>query len=177
MTRIILLTTAIAAGLMVADTADAIGGGQGPLNRPSFSELDADGDGKLTRAEMQAMPAAMAAARFRAADRNGDGKIDAAELAASLGQARSTRNPARADVMLSRFDSNGDGAIGRSEMTAAIGRNRSGAPGDRFMAWADTDRDGAISAAEYAAAADRIRPRAGQRNGGWNGGQRSFWRN
>jgi hypothetical protein len=176
MTRIILLTTAIAAGLMVADTADAIGGGQGPANRPGFSKLDTDGDGKLTRAEMQAMPDAIAAARFKATDSNGDGKIDAAELAASLGQDGSSRNAARADFMLSRFDDNGDGVISRAEMTAAIGRNRAGAPGERFMAWADTDGDGAISAAEYAAAADWMQQLAGQRHGSRNGGQRPFWR-
>ncbi|WP_068112924.1 EF-hand domain-containing protein [Tropicimonas marinistellae] len=188
MTRIILLSTAIVSGLLVANDAIAFGGPKAPGERPTFSQLDTDGDGKVTPAEMQAFPAARAAERFKAADADGDGAISKEELTASIEQMRANRDIARAEAMLSRLDTDGDGTISQEEMTANPGRNRTMAPGERFFTWADTYKDGAISEAEFDAAANSMAQRAdrfGRRDfgrddrgkAGPRGDVAPFWRN
>ncbi|MFD0978316.1 EF-hand domain-containing protein [Tropicimonas aquimaris] len=189
MTRIALLTTAIVTGLMVTTGANAFGGAQGSLERPSFAQIDTDGDGKLTAAEMQALPAIMAAERFKAADTDGDGKMSKEELAAAITQQRENRDAERAERMISRFDADKDGAVSEQEMLDSMGQGRKASPGERFIAMADTDKDGAVSEEEFAAAAERMEERHARSDrdqkgrggkGGWDGRNNDrmpFWRN
>lgn len=176
MPRIFLLTTAILTGLVMAETAAAFGGRMGPMERPAFEQLDADGDGKVTAAELEAYPAARAAERFAAADTNGDGALSPDELAASIDRMRS-------EAIMSRLDSDGDGTISQTEMEAAMGGGRASAtPGERMLDRVDTDDDGAISAEEYNAFSERrMRHPASRAEGrrGWGDrhGDRPFRRN
>ena len=64
---------------------------------------DADGNGTITRAEMQAQTAK----RFAKADANGDGVLNEADKAARMGQ------------MFDKMDTDKNGAINRAEFTAA----------------------------------------------------------
>ena len=189
MTRIILLSTAIVTGLMATSGAMAFGGPQDRGERPGFSQLDTDGDGKVTAAEMQAFPAVMAPERFKAADADGDGKLGKDEIAASIGQMRQDRDAVQAERMIARFDADKDGTVSEQEMLDGMGQGRMAAPGERFIAWADTDKDGAVSEEEYAAIEDRMEQRQGRfdrdrmghggRGGrdGWNDDRMPFWRN
>ncbi len=68
MTRIVLLTTAIVTGFVASNSALAFGGPMDPDDRPSFSQIDTDGDGKISAEELQAYPAVRAAERFKAAE-------------------------------------------------------------------------------------------------------------
>ena len=64
---------------------------------------DADGNGTITRAEMQAQTAK----RFAKADANGDGVLNEADKAARMGQ------------MFDKMDTDRNGAINRAEFAAA----------------------------------------------------------
>jgi len=126
------------AGLGVAQQAmqgDMGGGQHGPAF--DFEELDADGDGRITRDEM----AAQAQARFGAADADGDGKLSPQEMAERMQARMMERMARRVEQMIARQDSDGDGLLSMEEMQAG----RMGRMFDRH----DADGDGAISAEEF----------------------------
>ena len=165
MIRTLLLGTALAAGL-IAGGAQASGSAQPQRSLPSFAELDANGDGRVTLVELQRMPALRGGERFALIDVNRDGRITREELVkatASLPEGRANRSvEQRADRMMARLDANGDGVIVPDEMARAAARNRDEAPGVRLMQKADVNKDGAITVDEYAA----LNARLGQRLGG-----------
>ncbi|MEE4117695.1 MAG: calcium-binding protein [Paracoccaceae bacterium] len=145
MTRPALLATAIALGLAatmpLALPAEAQG--MGPRgDRPDFATLDADGDGRITEAEMAARRDAVLAERFAAMDADGDGAVTLQEMR----EAPAARFAAR---MLERFDADGNDAISRDELKAGADDRRH-ARGDRMFGRLDADNDGAISAEEFA---------------------------
>ena len=77
-----LAATAVAAlALGVAQADDRGAGPMGGMERPTFGELDSDGDGNITIAEVKAR----AAARFADNDADGDGKLTVEELTACGG--------------------------------------------------------------------------------------------
>lgn len=128
---------------------------------------DADGNGTLTRAEVQAH----AAEKFAKMDANGDGKIDASDRAAKRAEMQA--------AAFARFDANKDGNISkaewdqaaadraakraqRDEKRADAGEGKRGMRGHHgkrgghhgmMMGRADTDGDKAISQAEFQTAA------------------------
>ncbi|MFV0335283.1 MAG: EF-hand domain-containing protein [Tropicimonas sp.] len=173
MSRIILLTSAIVTGFVVADDAEAFGGRMGMMAPPAFAQLDADGDGKVTAAELEAYPAARAAERFSQADADGNGALSPEELTAAIDRMR-------VEAMMSRLDTDGDGAVSQAEMEAMMGQMRETVkPGERMLERADTDKDGTISAAEYDAFAESRMKQRGRGFGKWGPrpGDGSFWRN
>lgn len=124
------------AAVIVASAALAAPGG-GERHNP-----DADGDGIITRAEVDAD----VARRFARMDVNKDGKLDQADREAAMAERAKKRGgePGR----MARGDANGDGAISADEMRlAAMARF------DR----ADANKDGQLTAAEREAA----RPKRG----------------
>ncbi len=80
-----------------------------------FRLLDADGDGRITAAEV----AAARAARFAAADSDGDGRLDPAEFEAM-------RRAMRAERAFARHDGDGDGFLTEAELAARSGRMEAG---------------------------------------------------
>lgn len=98
---------AAAAGVTASGAALAKGmGHNGP--QMSFEEIDADGNGEITKAELEAMKQA----RFTKADTDGDGRLSLEEM-----QAQAQRHAAeRAARMLERFDKNGDGGLSAEEL-------------------------------------------------------------
>ncbi len=140
------LTAAALAVVAVPLAAIAKGEGRhGP--RASFEQLDADGNGALTRAEM----AAFARIRFDAVDADGNGLVSAEEIAAHAGK----RAGKRAERMLERRDANSDGSLSFDELRPDEDRIAK-----RFER-VDTDEDGAISKAEFDAAHDARKARRG----------------
>jgi hypothetical protein len=99
---------------------------------------DANGDGIVTRAEVDAD----VAKRFARMDVNKDGKVDKADREAAMaarggegggdGKRKERRGPMRADA-------DGDGAVTLAEMRAAAGR---------MFERVDADKDGKLTAAE-----------------------------
>lgn len=126
--------------------AEAKGGPGGP--RASFEQLDANGDGGITQAEMEAHRAA----RLAAADANGDGSITRDELLAQIKSGADDRMSRRVDRMLDRLDANNDGALSQTELTAAAEKR-----GGRGFSRIDTDGNGSISKAEFEAMGEKRR--------------------
>jgi len=142
------LTTALAGGQVQAKQ------GFGPRHeKPTFEQLDANGDGALTQDEL----AARGQARFAEADQNGDGVLSADELNARA-QERMARRTAK---MIERFDTDGDGGLSAEEMPRRHGAIN-------LLEKADTDGNGSISKAEFDTAqaiVEEIRKRQHHRGG------------
>lgn len=170
--NVLTFATLIAAGLgsvAIAENTpmqgDMMGGGMmhdggmmggdmqgGPFQ--NFAEIDADKDGKITPAEIEAFRAA----RFAAADTNKDGSLSAEEMIAMHEAMRAERQLQRSTQMIAKFDKNADGLLTADEMPQP---GDEGAMFDRL----DTDKDGAISQAEADAAKEMMRGHRGHGKG------------
>ncbi|MGQ0565529.1 MAG: EF-hand domain-containing protein [Gemmobacter sp.] len=116
-----------------------------------FAAIDADGDGQVTRAEVEAHRAA----RVAAVDADKDGKLSAAEIKARAMERAAAQADAIAARMIERHDSDGDGLISVAELEAGP------KPIDIFDR-IDGDKDGAISAEEAEAARKQMTRRMGR---------------
>ncbi|WP_420005585.1 EF-hand domain-containing protein [Arenibacterium sp. LLYu02] len=123
------LTTAAAGTIAVAKP------GSGPeRHKLTFEQLDADSNGELTTAELEAM----GKKRFAEVDANGDGLLSAEEMQAHQ-QARIAERTAK---MIEKFDKDGDGQLSEAEMPERPGPHK-------LFEKADTDGNGSISKAEF----------------------------
>ncbi len=136
----VLMAAMIAGFMLPALDASAEGRGQ----HPDFATLDADADGAVTMAEMEAH----GNARFVDADTDGDGMLSQSELAAQV-EGRAAQALER---MLSRLDANGDGNISIDELPDRGDRVA------RMFENADKDESGALSAEEF----EDARPQRGR---------------
>ncbi|MFL4470616.1 EF-hand domain-containing protein [Tateyamaria armeniaca] len=142
--------TVIAAAAIGMTTLSAMARDAGP----DFSTLDADGNGEVSLAELQAR----GEARFEAADTDGDGFLTQAELEAA-GRERAGDRAAR---ILARMDANDDGKLSPDEMK---GPRRD--PG-RLFERIDADNSGGISPEEFEEARARMQERRGGKRHGDN---------
>ena len=135
----------LAIGAAIADSRGAgpMGGRGGMDERPSFTELDTDGDGNVTIAEMRAR----SAARFAEADTDGDGKLTSEELVAAASARTAERAAARMGRMIEWRDTDGDGMLSLAEM--------GGDAGPKMFERLDADDDGMISEEEFSAMQER----------------------
>jgi hypothetical protein len=170
--------TALALVAALASAAGAAMAQEGPMRGPGgpmgpmgpmgggldFVAIDTDGNGSLSRVELQAR----AVARLAAVDANQDGALDRDELIATMSDGRGrlvalfSVDPAEvmADRLLARM---GGTEAGRVEV-AVLASDRV----NRLLAFADTDRDAAISQAEADAMQARVASWRGHH--GWHRG-------
>ena len=141
---------AVAMGL-TAVTADARDRGGPDRERASFSELDADGNGEVTMAEMEAFKAA----RFAAADTDGNGSLSVEEMIAARSSDNEDRMERRINRFIERADDNGNGTLELDEMGPS--EERVTARFERL----DTDGSGGISEAEMEAGKEGRKNRRG----------------
>lgn len=149
---------AAAAALVVAPELALAQSPEGPRGPGGFlARFDADGDGKVTLAEVEAAAQAQltaadadgdgqvtveelrdgqVAARFKALDADGDGKITLGEFQAQPQGGR------RGGAGMMARDEDGDGKLSLAELTAMP---------RRMFDMADADHDGALTAEELAA--------------------------
>lgn len=124
------------AGVQAEEAADAAG----PLRRlPAFGALDADEDGQISAAEIDAAPESLVSL-----DADGDGRLSVDELRPPppppIGGP--ARTPSEATAAFLAFDANGDGALGGAELPSQF---------VSLLSRADADGDGAATAAEILA--------------------------
>lgn len=150
------LAVAIIAGTAVlASPMGGMGRDGGP--RFDFEAMDADGDGKLTRTEIEAG----AKARFAESDTDGDGALSAEEMVAAAQARAAERAAERHARMLAWRDSDGDGKLSFEEM--------GGARMARMLERVDADGDGAVTKDEMARMRDRMGERGEHRGFGKRG--------
>lgn len=161
-----LTITALAAGAcaVIVTSASAEEGRKRDGKRGiNFEQMDTNGDGFITAAEIEAGRAA----RFASADTDGDGALSADELkaahaarAAEKGrEMRAEKSDKRLARKMKKMDANKDGKISQSEM-----QKRSTS---EIIERLDTDKDGKISKAEAEAAKGK---RKGKRENDTNNG-------
>ncbi len=141
----------VAALAVTGTSALAMGPGRGA--DVTFQELDTDGNGEVSKAEMDAHRAA----RFTKADTDNDGKLSLEEVQASAQE----RAKDRASQMLERHDANKDGFLTEDELPKP---RREG----RFFDRMDADGNGAISEQEFAEAQERMKEHRGKRGHRWH---------
>jgi Ca2+-binding EF-hand superfamily protein len=115
------------------------GEGRGVMLTEMFDTMDADKDGKLTHAEMEAHRKA----EFTAADTNGDGALSAEELSARAMARFQEKLAERTQAMLDNMDNDGNGSLSEAEMGEG--------PGMRNFARIDADNDGFVTKDEIQA--------------------------
>lgn len=125
-------------------------GKHGP--KMTFEQLDTDGNGEISQAEMENMRAA----RFSQADTDGDGKLTLEEMQAAGGK----RSAERAAERFAKLDANGDNALSMDELPKP---RRAGKMFEKL----DADNSGGISAEEFAELRDKMQ-RHGKRKGKCN---------
>lgn len=114
--------------LTAASAATLIAGAALAQDAPRGARGDADGDGRVSRAEF--VDARIA--RLTAVDANRDGSVSAEEMRSGV----DTRRNQRASGAFERLDANGDGSLSRDEfmarpMSRAEGGRRGGRAGQR----------------------------------------------
>lgn len=161
-------------GMMGGGMGDGPMGGPmmegGPFGGFDFAAVDADKDGKITEAEMQAWRAAQVAG----VDADKDGKLSADELKAMQMARMEERAANMASKMVERMDADGDGLLSAAELAAR--------PGPAMMFdRLDADGDGAVTEAEIDAARAEMMDRMGGpdghegRGGHGHGGRMRGW--
>ncbi|HEX3487632.1 MAG TPA: hypothetical protein VHT51_21430 [Micropepsaceae bacterium] len=148
MMRIANLQAAAIAALIVSLSGAAWAAQRMPAGLPASAALllryDADHDGIITRAEMEAG----LKADFAAADMNGDGCLDPAEVRAE-NQARLTRDGAEASPLV---DWNLDGCVDAREFGNTV---------HSYFELADKTKDGKVSMVELRGPSAPLGPRTG----------------
>ena len=132
--------------VLAAGAAQAERSGEARHERMNFEALDTDGNGEISREEMQAQMES----RFTGADTDGDGVLSRDELVAA-GQKRVED---RVQRMLDRFDEDGDGSLSADEMPRPDERRAA-----RMFDMIDSDDSGGISKEEFAEMRERMEER------------------
>jgi hypothetical protein len=119
----------------------------------AFDDLDLDGDGEITVAEMETT----GGVRFGKVDTDSDGLISGAELVA-FGQDKAEK---RAAVMIEKFDTDKDGKLSAQELEAR-GKGRGGKfLRKKMVKHFDKDGNGTLSKDEYKVAVEKMQKRSG----------------
>jgi Ca2+-binding EF-hand superfamily protein len=142
-------------GAMGPDGMGGPGEGRGAMLAAKFDELDADKDGKLSFAELEANRKA----EFTAADTNKDGSLSADELSARALARFQEKLAERTQAMLDNMDNDGSGGLSEDEMGEG--------PGTRNFARIDADNDGFVTKEEIQAGMQHHKKRG---HGGGMGG-------
>ena len=125
----------------------------------SFEQLDADGNGEISKEEFDARYSAW----IKAADANGDGMLQKEELEAYIMEQARAMIEKKSESMFNRLDSDGDGTVSDAELQEKMGKSRKD---DRMFDWLDSDDSGSVSAEEFESASEKMEGRRDGRKKG-----------
>lgn len=123
-----------------------MGHGMGGMPMVIFEQIDANGDGTITKEEVLAFRQS----RIAGLDANKDNKITADELSAQMMQNAAQMIQQRSAQMVARLDVDGDGALSVEELAA--GPMMGGGMTEMMFERFDANGDGAITKDEASAA-------------------------
>ncbi len=123
-----------------------MGHGMGGMPMVIFEQIDANGDGTITKEEVLAFRQS----RIAGLDANKDNKITADELSARMMQNAAQMIQQRSAQMVARLDVDGDGALSVEELAA--GPMMGGGMTEMMFERFDANGDGAITKDEASAA-------------------------
>jgi Ca2+-binding EF-hand superfamily protein len=128
-----------------------------------LKRTDKDGDGKISKEEMQAgMPAKGGGPGvddiFSKIDTNADGYIDESENTTWVENMPKGQPPAGPDPfeLFETADTDSDGKISKAEFKAAAPKDSDDSTTDETFDAMDTNHDGYVSTEEYAAAMEKV---------------------
>lgn len=150
------LVTVVIAGATYTAMAQHHRGGP----RQMLEQVDANADGAVTKAEIEAHRTD----KFASADTNGDNLVSAAEFEEFSIAERERKQAERRAKRFAKLDANGDGMITADEHAAADDKRV-----DRLFERMDADGDGVITEAERDAAKEAMKERRGKRGMGRHG--------
>lgn len=157
-TAVLAVIGALLGSAALADqSAMGMGGpdeGRGAMLAEKFDAIDADKDGKLSYAELEANRKA----EFDAADTNKDGALSADELSARALARFQEKLAERTQGLLDNMDNDDSGSLSEDEMGEG--------PGMRNFARIDADNDGLVTKAEVEAGMQHRK----KRDHGWGMG-------
>lgn len=143
----VLLTAMLSVAPVALLAATAATDAPAPTQRAErgwFKQLDANGDGVITKEEAQSSANARVEKTFADLDANHDGQITQDEIKAAHDERRAAME-AKFEARFKEADKNGDGLLSKEEVTAGMPRLTRGF--DRL----DTNKDGQLSADELKA--------------------------
>ncbi len=156
----ITLAALVTLGLGAATlTALAQDGHRGLRAEMQLEKIDLNGDGNITREEIEAGKAE----RFASADIDGSGAITFDEFNAFAEAEKARREAERRQRTFERLDANGDGQVSAEEHAAMKPARM-----ERMFDRIDTDDDGVITEAEREAAHEKMKER-GKKRMNWRG--------
>ena len=140
-----IFTTSLAAIFTLGLSQGAVAASQGKDSltidhAAIFAQLDTDGNGLLTQAEL----AKAAQLRFKNADSDKDGFLSQTEVGNQMIHSIQRRIARKSKKIIERRDIDKDGKISLEEMQAASGKR-----GSKMFARLDKNEDGAVSAEEF----------------------------
>lgn len=140
-----IFTTSLAAIFTLGLSQGAFAASQGKASltidhAAIFAQLDTDGNGLLTQAEL----AKADQLRFKNADSDKDGLLSQTEVGNQMIHSIQRRIARKSAKMIERRDIDKDGKISLEEMQAASGKR-----GSKMFARLDKNEDGAVSAEEF----------------------------
>lgn len=136
----------VACGFALCAVPASFAGKDGAKHDKHFAAMDADGNGKITKAEHHAMAQKM----FSECDANRDGTVTAVEMDAAMakkGESYDKTEKSSAEK-IAVIDQNGDGQLTQAEHAAGT---------DKMFAQSDTDGDGTLSKEECKAAMKQMK--------------------
>lgn len=134
---------ALSLAIIIAGSSD-VAARKGPgMSDVTFEELDTDGNGELTKAELDARRTE----RFARMDANGDGAVTRDEIEAHI----ASHAGANAERMMQRFDKDEDGKLTEAEMQPRKQR------GERMFSRLDADGNGSLNKSEFESAKTKMK--------------------
>jgi hypothetical protein len=144
-------SAALVVAVPLAAQAERGGDRHGGMRGEHMKAVDANGDGDISKAEVEAFQAKI----FAEADTNKDGSLTLAEMNAHHEAMEAKRKAERQQAMFAKLDADGNGKVSQAEFASQSRAMRG-------MERMDTDGDGTVTEEEREAARAKMKEHRGK---------------